>query len=98
MNARDELTTLILGKTAPRAADAILEAGYRKPRAITTYEELAALFAADVNAVVMDEDGVVLQNLAGGWKSPGSDMFMHSDLAFHVYGPTFTVLHEGGVA
>ena len=30
MSARDELTTLILGKTAPRAADAILAAGYRK--------------------------------------------------------------------
>lgn len=43
MNARDELTTLILGKTAPRAADAILAAGYRKPRTITTAEELDAL-------------------------------------------------------
>jgi len=30
MSARDELTTLILGKTAPCAADAILAAGYVK--------------------------------------------------------------------
>jgi hypothetical protein len=30
MSARDELTTLVLGKTAPRAADAILAAGYSK--------------------------------------------------------------------
>jgi hypothetical protein len=30
VSARGELTTLVLGKTAPRAADAILAAGYRK--------------------------------------------------------------------
>ena len=34
MSERDELATLILGKTAPRAADAILAAGYRKPPTI----------------------------------------------------------------
>ena len=43
MSACDELTTLILGKTAPRAADAILAAGYRKPRTITTTEGLIGL-------------------------------------------------------
>ena len=30
MSERDELTMLVLGKTAPRAADAVLAAGYRK--------------------------------------------------------------------
>lgn len=34
MSARGDLTMLILGKTAPRAADAILAAGYRKPRTL----------------------------------------------------------------
>jgi len=43
MSARDELTMLILGKTAPRAADAILAAGYRKPRQISYLHELAAV-------------------------------------------------------
>lgn len=43
MNARVELTTLILGKTATRAAESILAAGYRKPRTITTAEELDGL-------------------------------------------------------
>jgi hypothetical protein len=43
MSARDELTMLILGKTAPRAADAILASGYSKPRTINTSEELDAL-------------------------------------------------------
>src|SRR5687768_5845348 len=37
MNARDELTTLVLGKTAPRAADAILAAGYRKAVTVTEF-------------------------------------------------------------
>ncbi|AYN58875.1 hypothetical protein PP634_gp49 [Arthrobacter phage Richie] len=57
MSARDELTTLILGKTAPRAADAILAAGYRKPRTITTAEELDAL-----------PIGSVLITDAGAWE------------------------------
>lgn len=43
MNTRSELTTLILGKTAPRAADAILAAGYTKPRTITTPAEANSL-------------------------------------------------------
>ncbi|UVF61009.1 hypothetical protein SEA_SAKAI_46 [Arthrobacter phage Sakai] len=54
MSARNELTTLILGKTAPRAADAILAAGFRKPRAITTAEELDKLGA---KSVILDAHG-----------------------------------------
>jgi hypothetical protein len=46
--ARDELTILILGKTAPRAADSILAAGYRKPRTVTTAKELDALRVGSV--------------------------------------------------
>jgi len=34
MSARHELTMLILGKTAPHAADDILSAGFSKPRTI----------------------------------------------------------------
>lgn len=65
MSARDELTTLILGKTAPRAADAILAAGYRKPRTITTVEELDALPAG---SVILDSDGLSLhKNEFTGW-------------------------------
>jgi hypothetical protein len=50
MSARDKLTTLILGKTAPRAADAILAAGYGDVReqqaALERVEALAALWEA----------------------------------------------------
>lgn len=105
-NERDELARILnewLDDEAPLnlrryvpIADSLLAAGYRKQQTISTYEELNSLYAADANAVVMNEDGVILQNLAGGWKSPGSAKFMHSDLAFHVYGPRFTVLHVGG--
>jgi hypothetical protein len=54
MNARDELTTLVLGKTAPRAADAILAAGYRKPRTINTLEELKTVYEG---AILKDAEG-----------------------------------------
>lgn len=56
MNDRDELTTAILGKTAPRAADAILAAGYRKPGRVNTHEELAAL---PDGTVIRDWNGLV---------------------------------------
>ncbi|UYL88331.1 hypothetical protein SEA_EVEPICKLES_44 [Arthrobacter phage EvePickles] len=52
MSARDELTTLILGRTAPSAADKVLAAGYRKPRIITTTEELDSL---PVGSVVLSD-------------------------------------------
>lgn len=61
MSARDELTTLILGKTAPRAADAILAAGYRKPRTITTREELA-----EAHMVVVRTAAGTIANLVNG--------------------------------
>jgi hypothetical protein len=63
---RDELTTLVLGRTAPRAADAILAAGYRKPRTITTVEELDAL---PVGSILFDVDGDVCQRFRGGWRA-----------------------------
>jgi len=66
MSARDELTTLILGKTAPRAADAILAAGYSKPRTITTRTELEAL---PDESVILDRDGDVFQRRGGDWCS-----------------------------
>jgi hypothetical protein len=57
MKARNELTTLILGKTAPRAADAILAAGYRKPRTLTKHEQLLDLTKG---TVLRDLDGDIL--------------------------------------
>lgn len=96
MSARDELGGILETMEGPllHIADAILAAGYRKPRTITTVEELDALLHGDANVILMDSDGVALQNLVGGWNTAGSPSFMSSDLAFHVYGPTFTVLHE----
>jgi hypothetical protein len=73
-NARDELTTLILGKTAPRAADAILAAGYRKPRTITTTKGLEAL---PVDSVVKDRPGDIYERVENPdserpeWRAPG---------------------------
>jgi len=67
MSARDELTTLILGKTAPRAADAILAAGYTKPRQIENVEELDAL---PVRSVILDNySDTCRKNRYGRWES-----------------------------
>lgn len=48
----------------PEIATAILAAGYRKPRTITTMSELAAL---GNGAVILDVDGDVSQRRAGQW-------------------------------
>lgn len=78
---------------------ALSELGYIKPRIIATVEELDALLRGDANVVLLDEDGISLQNLVGGWQAAaGSRRLMTSDLAFHCFGPIFTVLHEGAAA
>jgi hypothetical protein len=75
MSARNELTTLVLGKTAPRAADAILAAGYSKPRTISTREELDALpsgsvvVTADGEPNILHDNGWVLPNGPAGYTS-----------------------------
>lgn len=43
MSSRDDLFQLILGRTTTKAVERILAAGYRKPREVTTTEELDAL-------------------------------------------------------
>jgi hypothetical protein len=58
---------LVLGKTATRAADAILAAGYSKARTIDTVEELEALPAG---TIVMDaEPDALLRTDTGSWRS-----------------------------
>jgi hypothetical protein len=93
MNTRDELTRLILGKTAPRAADSILAAGYRKPRTITTAEELDALPA---ESVVLSATSHVYQHESEEdvtwWAHPGDQRVYASR---QVRLPA-TVLHVGG--
>lgn len=76
------------------AADAILAAGYRKPRTITTRAEVESLYAQDDSVVLMDEDGLIVQSLAGGWASPSFNDLLASEKLHRLFGPTFTVLHE----
>ena len=72
-SARDELAEIIdrdvhyygIGTfDVVAAADAILAAGYRKPRTITTVEELDAL---PERSVVRDATTDVLERLGGRW-------------------------------
>jgi hypothetical protein len=78
---------------------ALAELGYSKQRLIATVEEMESLLQGDANVVLLDEDGISLQNLAGGWQAAtGSRRLMASDLAFHCHGPIFTVLHEQAVS
>lgn len=94
MSARDELTMLVLGRTAPRAADAILAAGYRKPRTITTAEELDTL---PVESVVRSARGTIFEkaNFHGDpefpfWLTPG----VNHEYAGIALALPATVLHE----
>ena len=86
-NERDELATVIRAEyiraidrkrpsdcfTAP--ADAIIAAGYRKPRTITTREELdelpsgSVVVLADGEPNVLHDNGWVLPNGPGGYTS-----------------------------
>jgi hypothetical protein len=82
VNPRDELAKLLTETSrayigeygayvdeveAPHLADAILAAGYKKPRAITTVEELEAL---PVGSVILDTDpDTCRKNEYGRWNS-----------------------------
>lgn len=74
---------------------ALADLGFWKTPTITTAKELRDLYNSDRNVVVMDDCGLILQNLAGGWKSPGTDRYLTSDMAHHTLGPTFRVLLFG---
>lgn len=77
-------------------ADMLLAAGYRKPRVVTTAEELDAL---PVGSVVLDDEGDPWHKQedpdgSGAiWRVPGSLLLESIDLV-GCY-PTLTVLHEG---
>jgi hypothetical protein len=61
-NERDELIYVIIaanGEQDEELADAILAAGYRKPRTITAVEELDAL---GLRSTIIDADGEVWVN------------------------------------
>lgn len=104
MSERDELARVIFDAPALIAwdnrsqriiADAILAAGYRKPRTVTTSEELDAL---PVDSVVRDTKGFVYQKWADidepeipWWAAAGdSRMYPANRIALPA-----TVLHEG---
>jgi len=68
----DELFQLMLGRTTTKAVERILAAGYRRPRTITTVEELDALPHA---SVVLDASNYCREaaKVADGniWRSMG---------------------------
>ena len=74
---------------------ALADLGFWKTPTIATSTELQDLYDSDRNVVVMDDEGLILQNLAGGWKSPGSEHYLSSARAFTLFGPTFRVLLFG---
>lgn len=62
---REELAKLISSRHTMAAVDALLAAGYRKPRTITTVEELDAL---PNGSVVLDRNGLSLhKNMFSQW-------------------------------
>lgn len=109
MSARDELKQVIVGYFGPTLAinsyktpqqqddeltDAILAAGYRKPRTIATTEELdalpvgAVLLSSELNPwqIDNDEDGE-------RWYVANADTYFTSEIFMRQRGP-FTVIWE----
>jgi hypothetical protein len=84
----------LVGIVASHATDAILAAGYRKPRTITTAEELDAL---KFGSVVVDRAGVARTKrrsdsaMPGGWTAGGRSPI---PAALLVDGNEMTVLYE----
>lgn len=78
-------------------ADGLLAAGYRKPRTITTAEEVDAL---PVGSVVLDTDGFPSRKFAGGWRTMVAEPDGSAWLSGHMEDPEFpvTVLHTPGPA
>lgn len=101
-NAQEDLAKVIHGAPAQVAwngqqyvlAEAVFSAGYRKPRTITTRAEVESLYGMDDSVVLIDEDGLIVQSLAGGWASPSFNDLLTSEKLHRLFGPAFTVLHE----
>lgn len=84
---------------AGHIADAVLAAGYRRPRTITTTEELDALL---FEAVILDSYGTAYVCLKHAptenqWDCPALTNENMPSWAIVDHGP-FTVLHEGNAA
>lgn len=92
MTERDELAELgrlVLGKTAPEAAKSVLAAGYRRPKHVTTAEDLDALPAG---TVVLDEDcEPYFKGHDGSWLGVGYDNYNSSHQLATYYGPLAVV-------
>jgi hypothetical protein len=97
MNAREELEAIVArrGGHVKATASDILAAGYRKPRTITTAEELDAL---PVGSVILDPIGLSLhKNAFTGWCASNGAKEITADMLAHESLPA-TVLHEGAAS
>ena len=100
MNARDELAEIIdacIGELydyevgGDVIADAILAAGYRKPRIVTTLAELEAL---PFGSVILDPAGLSLhKNEFSGWRASNGAKEISAEMLEHEALPA-TVLYE----
>lgn len=64
---RDEWPRLVNDMASEDLADEIFKAGYRKPRIISTVEELNAL---PVRSVIREAHGYIMEKLSDGWYTP----------------------------
>ena len=73
------------------ALDTVWAKGYRKPRAITTAEELDAL---PDGSAILDGSGDVAQKLSGWWHFPETSPMGPSKVLKYSSTVTVTVIHE----
>ena len=77
MSARDELAKIIASSHTNAAVDSILAAGYRKPRVVTTLEELKTVYEG---AILKDAEGEMW-----GIDGPTGRLFLVGDGNYDLY-------------
>ena len=94
-NERDELARIIASNHTSAAVDAILAAGYRKPRQVTTVEEMQALPMGSV--IRLDDRGYVYARHYSDSVFPEDDWVSPLHHVFDEDWLPATVLHEGSL-
>ena len=85
----EELARLIMGRTTPRAVAAILEAGYRRTRAITDHYAETGTEVLPSGSVILSNGEALLAETGGTFMDPSGSTWDYWELDLPI-----TVIHE----